>query len=593
MSLLAFLVACGAGSLFGLALKPSGLLGKLACLAALGSAFVFALLIGAHTTLTIGEVVLKGSQYAGLFLAVATGSSLLLCVLALGAGWPDELAPAALASFAGLAVAITAADSGVALAAGAAAATAGALVIVRAAPDSVGVDGGLAEIRTIGLVAASFLFAGIAVLRPPWSGGSDSPVMVLAFLGIALALAVRSGAVPFHIPASHLGQTGMPFAPALILVWIPAGLGILALSWSAVVFRNGSDWLNATVLLVQVVAIATLVLGGLAAIVHDELDEVVAYSIVADSGFVLLALAARSDAAAEPARLWLLVFVVAKTGLVGWAAAVGRAFGTNNLADLRGWLRRTPLLGVALVVILIATVGWPGGAVFEARASLVRLALPGTMQLLFFASILLTIAYAGRILIIGAFRPGADVAAARSERPRLWHSTPAVVATVVAAADTSGDTSGDTSAETVVDAADLPADPSADSPHAADPSPTPESGRRVPTHVLADLVATWRLNRTLEVSLLVIAGTVLAAVVALGGFGANGASQSGIPMDIAAHATATPTPQPTNSGPPPTEQPTLAPRPNGSGSPAPSGSVKPSATPTPVKTSGPAQGDAG
>jgi hypothetical protein len=185
------------------------------------------------------------------------------------------------------------------------------------------------------------------------------------------------------------------------------------------------------------------------------------------------------------------------------------------------------------------------------------------------------------------------VAAARSERPRLWHSTPAVVATVVAAADTSGDTSGDTSAETVVDAADLPADPSADSPHAADPSPTPESGRRVPTHVLADLVATWRLNRTLEVSLLVIAGTVLAAVVALGGFGANGASQSGIPMDIAAHATATPTPQPTNSGPPPTEQPTLAPRPNGSGSPAPSGSVKPSATPTPVKTSGPAQGDAG
>ena len=592
MSLLAFLVACGAGSLVGLALKPSGLLGKLACLAALGSAFVFALLIGAHTTLTIGEVVLKGSQYAGLFLAVATGSSLLLCVLALGAGWPDELAPAALASFAGLAVAITAADSGVALAAGAAAATAGALVIVRAAPDSV--DGGLAEIRTIGLVAASFLFAGIAVLRPPWGGGSDSPVMVLAFLGIALALAVRSGAVPFHIPASHLGKTGTPFAPALILVWIPAGLGILALSWSAVVFRNGSDWLNATVLLVQVVAIATLVLGGLAALVHDELDEVVAYSIVADSGFVLLALAARSDAAAEPARLWLLVFVVAKSGLVGWAAAVGRAFGTNNLADLRGWLRRTPLLGVALVVILIATVGWPGGAVFEARASLVRLALPGTMQLLFFASILLTVAYAGRILIIGAFRPGADVAAARSERPRLWRSTPAVATAVVASAVASGDTSGGTSAETVVDAAaDLPADPSADSPHAADLSPTPESGRRVPTHLLADLAATWRLNRTLEVSLLVIAGTVLAAVVALGGFGVNGATRSGIPMDIAAHATATPTPQPTNSGPPPTEQPTLAPRPNGSGSPAPSGSVKPSATPTPVKTSGPAQGDAG
>ena len=587
MSLLAFLVACGAGSLIGLALKPSGPIGKLVCLAALGSAFVFALLIGAHTTLTIGEVVLKGSQYAGLFLAVATGSSLLLCVVALGAGWPDELAPAALASFAGLAVAITAADSGVALAAGAAAATAGALVIVRAAPESVGVDGGLAEIRTIGLVAAGFLFAGIAVLRPPWGGASDSPVMVLAFLGVAIALAVRSGAVPFHIPASHLGQTGTAFAPALILVWIPAGLGILALSWSAVVFRDGSDWLNAAVLLIQIVAVATLVLGGLAALVHDELDEVVAYSIVADAGFVLLALSARSDAAAEPARLWLLVFVVAKTGLVGWAAAVVHAFGTNNLGQLRGWLRRTPLLGVALVAILIATVGWPGEAVFEARASLVRLALPGALQLLFFVSILLTIAYAGRILIIGAFRPGADVAAARSERPRLWRSTPVAEATVVATAVVAATVeSTDTQPEPVVDAA-------ADTPSEADPSPAPESGSRVPTHLWTDLVATWRLNRTLELSLLVIAGTVLAAVLALGGFGVNGASRSGIPLDIAAHATATPTPQPTNSGPPPTEQPTLAPRPNNSGSPGPSGSVKPSATPTPVKTSGPAQGDAG
>jgi len=638
MSLLIFLVACGAGSALGLSLRPTRFGGRAIGIAGLLAAFVSALRIGAGTTLQIGDVTLAGSQYSGLFLACAAGSGLLLSIVALAAGWPDDIAPAGLAVFAGLAVATTATDPLAALTAGAAAATAGALMMLRYSPENAGIDGQLAEIRTIAIVAVAFLLAGVAVVRPPWSH-SDGPVLALCFLGVALAIAVRSGAVPFHIPASHIALTGKRFAQAVALIWIPAGLGLLALSWSALIAHGGSDWLNWTVALIQAVAIGTILLGALAALVHDELEEIVAYSIVADAGFVLLALAARSDAAAQPARLWLLVFIASKTTLVAWAAAMSRSFGTSNLGKLRGWLRKTPLLGVALAAIVVATLGWPGNAVYEARSHLVNLALPGALQLVFFAAMLLTLAYVARVLAIGLFQPSVEVAGATGELPtwfvnrlrvRLTQetqdpqpvSTPAqaaagvaaagVAAAGVAAAGVAADadpqaTGSGRRKRRTVGAAAMASDAATVSAPISDTTPSQDEGIASPDPAGAaadsvpapgrrgtgasQLLAVLRLNRTVAISLVVVVGTALAIALASGGFNSNGAARVGIPLDQAAHATATPTPIPTVSGPSPTPAPTLAPRPSGSY--APGGSASPSPAATPVKTSGPVKGDAG
>lgn len=559
MNLLAFLAACGIGAVVCLLTRPSGRIGRLAALVALLAAFVAALFIGPGTRLAVGDVTLSGSDYARLFLAAAAGSGLVLSVVALASGWADEFAPAALASFAGLGVALTAAEPGVSLAAGAAAATAGALVVVPAATWRPGDDGRLAEIRTIGLVAAALLFAGLALLRPAWNAASAAPVFVLAYFGLAVALAVRSGAVPFHVPAARLRRSAVAMAPALLLVWLPAGFGILALSWSATTFGIRSDWLARGGALVQVVAVATILLGALAALVHEDLEEIVGYSIVADAGFILLALAARTDAAAEPARLWLLAFVAAKTGFVAWSAAVGRAFGTSNVDRLHGWLRRTPLLGLALVLIGLATLGWPGGAVYQARSSLIRLALPDALQLLFAAAIVLSVAYYARLLVVGLLSPTDQVRSARSELPRWSEASAGPQDAVAVTATMPGRTEANARARTILDAPATRAE--------AAPAPTPGIGRR--------LAGIWRLNRTVEVSIVVLAGAALATAVAFGGLGANHAAGSGIPLDTAAHATAPPTPRPTPS-PTVTPLPTIAPIPT----PSPSGSAGPSASPS-------------
>jgi formate hydrogenlyase subunit 3/multisubunit Na+/H+ antiporter MnhD subunit len=598
MSLLAFLSICAFGAVAGLAdessERPDGRAGTVVGLVCLLAAMVAALFVGSTTRLSIADITLAGSEYSGRFLACFAGSALALGLVATASGRPGRLAPAALVSFAGLAVAVTAVDAGVALAAGAAAIAAGALVLSGEGSDTPP-DGRLDEIRTIGITTFVLLGASIVIAHPAWTGGTNSPALVLGFCALGLGLAIRGGAVPFHVPASRLGASGSRLAPALLFVWIPAGLGIVAISWSASTFGIRSEWLDTAVAAMQAVALATIVLGATAALVHDELGEIVAYSIVADAGFVLLALAARSDAAAEPARMWLLAFVAAKTGLVAWAAAMAHVYGTANLGRLRGWLRRTPLLGLALAATLVATLGWPGSAVYEARSALFQLGVPGGLQFLLAAAIILSLAYTGRVLLVGLLSPTEDVADARSEMPHLPVRPTATPQREVAAEAVAAEA---VAAEAV--AADATVVAVAATTDAAPPSPgaAEETTVRAATSgepgtkqgLLRRAAAVGQLNRTLETSFVVAAGAAVAVLLAFGGLGGSDASQFGIPLDTAARATPTPTPVPTLAT-TPTPLPTLAPHITAlpTSSPGPSGSTKPSTSPA-VKTKEPIHG---
>jgi hypothetical protein len=602
VTIVAFLAVCAGGAALGQLTKAYRRLGPVVVVASLAAACATALVIGPADGVTIGEVRLSGSAYASSFLASATAACLLLCLVGLGSGWPDRLEPAALAAFGGFGVALTAADPGVALTAAAAAAATGAVVSIRSGTAAETPDNRLSEARTLALLVGSLLFAAIAISRPSWAD-QDSTVFAFGFLGLGGALAVRSGAIPFHVPAANLGKRGPSIAPALLLVWIPAAIGLLAVSWSATTFGLRSDWLDVAATAIQLVGVATLILGATGALLHDDLTEVAVYSIVGDSGFILLALASRDGGAAEPARLWLLAFLAAKTGFVAWAAAVSHAFGSSNLGELRGWLRRTPILGLALVAIALATLGWPGSPVYEARSALIDLALPDWLGFLGVAAIALALVCYGRVLLVGLLTPTDVVAAAAGERPRLWPARPA--ATLDAAATA---TSGVAATATSGVAAATPAAPDAlaskpkrKTSRAAAAEPMPAVTALPPTNSADDaatasasespagpglrrkLLLAWGMNGTLRVSGAVLAAAALSLALSFGGLGASDASRGGIPFDVAAQATPVPTPSPT---PPPTPspEPTIAPiashNPRPSGSPGPSGSPNSSASPT-------------
>ena len=580
MTLITFLLVCVAGMLLTLLTMPFARLSRLVALGSLAGALAAAVLLNPNDSVTLGEVTLATTWFGGFFLSALAASSLLLCVIGLATGWPERLAPAALATMAGVGVAISSTDPTVALIAAAAATAPAALVASRVRSTPLGTTVGIAELRTLALVVSASVLAAVTILNTNWNSDDPTFVLALAFLVVSAAVAVRSGAVPFHVPAALLSRSGEGLGLVLSLVWIPTGFGLIALSWNASIFGVPGDWLDRAVVVVQIVAIATLILGAVGAMLHDEIEEIVVYSIVQDTGFILLALTARSEDAAQPARLWLLAFVIAKSALVAWAAAASWAFESSNLGELRGWLRRAPILGIALVVIVAATLGWPGSPVFEARGTLVGLGLPDPLHFIGTAAILLSLAYYVRLLAVGLLTPTDTVRRAGGDWPHWPHLARETDESVEAAARTASPLVLAV-ATNLVELEDEASGDDEGVPH-----------RRPNLYLRHRLAAAWRLNRPLETSLLVLATATIAAIVAFGGFGASDASQSGITLDDAA----APPPNPSgldNGGQPtdtpsaePTAVPTLQLAPSAPPLASPSPSDSPSATSTATATTG-------
>jgi NADH-quinone oxidoreductase subunit N len=398
-----------------------GLLGLIA-------ATVAALAIVPGDRLAIGPGRLEATEFGRLFLALGCSTGSVIALVGLATAWQRDLPAALLGGFGALGLALSIGDPIVALIAILAGSLVGSLVTLVRPTSPRNVQVATREFRAIA-VAGALALVGMAWIARPLGPLSEEPtVFGLAYLAVALAAAIRFGAIPFHRWAARLADSAPEIALPLLLAWAPAGFAVVALAWSD---RSIAPLLlpleveRATVL---TVGVASIVLGAAAAWLQDDLEHVVGYSIVQDAGFVILGLAILDPVAWQPTRTWILVFVVAKTAFAAWAIAVRTRFGTRRIADLAGWARRSPGLAVALVVIAIATLGIPGLVAWQVRNRLVELSLvDGPLRIVVMLGGLASLAYYGRVLLVGLRAPSALVAVAATERPRRTAESAAAI----------------------------------------------------------------------------------------------------------------------------------------------------------------------
>ena len=280
------------------------------------------------------------------------------------------------------------------------------------------------ELMRVGLAAAIAIIA-IAALAGQADVVAGVPFGVaIADLALALTVALRLGIIPFQSVGVRLSELFPGGGSALLLAWGPAifALGALGASQAGVV-PLGLPLSTERGLIVGV-GVLSIVLGGLIALVQDDIDRAVVYSIAQDAGFVLLAFGGTDGGVWGPARSWLLVFALVKTAFLAWAATTAITFGTRSLRELRGWARRGPVLALTLVVIAIASIGVPGMASFEVRVELLGTVLSDPVRIVIivasFSGLLLYL----RLLFVGIATPSVTVLAAPDER--LRRSIPAV-----------------------------------------------------------------------------------------------------------------------------------------------------------------------
>ena len=175
---------------------------------------------------------------------------------------------------------------------------------------------------------------------------------------MALAVAVRIGAIPFHTRVARVtGSAPGAALPAPPRLGSGRVRGRRARLDRLQHLHDGDPAGAPSGSSSSRVGLLCIVLGILAATIQDDIEHVVGYSVIQDAGFVMLALAVLDVAAWEPARSWLLIYVATKSAFAGWALAMRDTFGTGRIGELSGWIRRAPFLAVALAIIVVATVG--------------------------------------------------------------------------------------------------------------------------------------------------------------------------------------------------------------------------------------------
>jgi formate hydrogenlyase subunit 3/multisubunit Na+/H+ antiporter MnhD subunit len=405
MTLLPFLIVTIGGTLAAFAVRSRERWAFAIGWGATLGAIVTALAIHPGDVLSLGGSHLVTTDYLRLFLILGSVVGAGLGLVGAAVGQQRDVPAVTTAVLATSAMALALPDPRLAILAASAGGAFGALLAILPVGSRGGASVGIRVVRATAIAAT------LAISAMAWAGRDLSElaaqpiVFGLAYLAVGLAVAIRFGAIPFHAWAARLTdvvpETGLPLVAAIG----PASFAVVALAWTDASIAPLLVDLDSVRAVVLAIAVGSIVLAAVAALIQDEIEHVVAYSIVGDAGVVLLAVAALDPEAWAPARMWILILIVARSAFAAWAAAIRADVGTGQVRAMRGWAVRSPFLAIAFGLVVVASIGWPGMAAFEARADLVALALDPPLSGLVLIATLGPLTYYGRLLAIGLARP--------------------------------------------------------------------------------------------------------------------------------------------------------------------------------------------
>ena len=193
--------------------------------------------------------------------------------------------------------------------------------------------------------AGSTLFSGLGAL-------DGKPLVAIAGLvAVIVGLGYKASLVPFHFWAPD-AYDGAPVAVAAYLSVITKLAAIFAFAQVLRDLPPGSGW----PLVIALISAATMTYGYLAALVQTNLVRLIAYSSIAQSGYFLMGIVALgASPLAVPGVIVLgAAYVAMNLGAFAIILVAGR-----NLDDVKGFGRRHPIAGVAMVVFLLSLTGIP------------------------------------------------------------------------------------------------------------------------------------------------------------------------------------------------------------------------------------------
>jgi len=184
--------------------------------------------------------------------------------------------------------------------------------------------------------------------------------LVMALVGFAFKIA----AFPFHmwVPDTYEAAS-TPFVAWLSVA--PKAAGFVAIF--RVYFEGGGERAAAWVPVAALLATVTMLAGNLMALPQQNTKRLLAYSGIAQIGYMLVGVAAASASGTAMVLFYLVAYVFGNMGAFLVVEALARAEGSEATAAFRGLAQRSPLLALAMLLFLLSLGGIPFVAGFWAK----------------------------------------------------------------------------------------------------------------------------------------------------------------------------------------------------------------------------------
>jgi NADH-quinone oxidoreductase subunit N len=243
----------------------------------------------------------------------------------------------------------------------------------------------------LGALASGFLLYGLSmmygatgsldiseVFKAIGTGQINKQVMVLGIVFIVAGLGFKLGAVPFHMWVPDVYQ-GAPTAVTLLIGGAPK-LAAFAITIRLLVegmLGLAVDWQQMLVVL----SVGSMALGNIVAIAQTNLKRMLAYSSIAQMGFMLLGLCSgvvygntvSAGNSYASSMFYIVTYVLTTLGSFGMVMLLSRqGFEAEQIDDLKGLAKRSPWFALVMTIFMLSLAGLPPTVGFYAKLSVLQ-----------------------------------------------------------------------------------------------------------------------------------------------------------------------------------------------------------------------------
>ena len=225
-------------------------------------------------------------------------------------------------------------------------------------------------------------------------------LVTLGFLFFITGLLFKISIVPFHLWTADVYE-GAPIGVTSYLSVISKGASAFILM--IILYTMAKPLMEMWREVIYILAILTMFTGNLFALRQKNMKRFLAFSSIAQAGFVILGMISGTQIGMTSVIFFLTTYIFSNLGAFGVVYAIANKTGKENMDDYNGFYRTNPLLSILMMLALFSLAGIPPVAGFFGKFFLfMSAASEGYYWLIFIAVINVTISLYYYLLVVRA-----------------------------------------------------------------------------------------------------------------------------------------------------------------------------------------------